>query len=242
MICTAKRIGQSREYNEDGTYFNASLKNHTVFEKKMDNVTVTFNSTREWYDMIMRKVEQKAKVLDFTKKNDWDNKKYTLTMIMNGQEACVVDLTAKISKRNTKNWIRCTKELKERIVFDTYKSVRFSLPFVDIIITLDLNYLAYVERIGIWGTGSELSPFPSDFNFADLNETSDVILRLGEEFSIYDITNMANMLGMRDGYKVDGSYFTVNTRAGLIPDSLNIDFNSTKKWSDMINEKIWHEE
>lgn len=56
MICTAKRIGQSREYNEDGTYFNASLKNHTVFEKKMDNVTVTFNSTREWYDMINEKI------------------------------------------------------------------------------------------------------------------------------------------------------------------------------------------
>lgn len=243
MICTAQRLGKNREYNEDGTYFNASFKNNSDFAPKMDDATVMFSSTRMWYDMIMSKVEQEAKGVRLCRKNDWDNKKYTLTMVMNGQEACVVDLTAKISKRNTKNWIRCTKELKERIMFDTYKSVHFSLPFVDIIITLDLNYLAYVERIGIWGTGSDLSPFPSDFNFADLSDTSDVILRLdGEEFSVYDIMNTANMLGMRDGYKVDGGYFTVNTHAGQIPDSLRINFDGTKKWSDMINEKIWREE
>lgn len=241
MICAVQRLGNNREYSEDGTYFNASFKNSSDFATKMDDATVMFSSTRMWYDMIMSKVEQEAKVVRLYKENAWDNKKYTLTMIMNGQEVCTVDLTAKISKRKTKNWIRCTKELKERIVFDTYKSVYFSLPFVDIIITLDLNYLAYVERISIWGTGSDLSSFPSDFNLADLNDTNDIILRLdGEEFSVYDIMNTANMLG--DGYKVDDSYFTVNTHAGQIPDSLIINFDGTKKWSDMINEKIWREE
>lgn len=241
MMCTAQRLGKNREYNEDGTYFNASFKNSSDFVTKMDDMTVMFNSTKMWYDRIMNKVEQEAKVVRLCRKNDWDSKKYALTMIMDGQEICTVDLTEKISKRRTKNWIRCTKELKKRIVFDTYKLVHFSLPFVDIRITLNLNYLGYVEGISIWGTGSGLPPFPSDFNLADLNDTSDIILRLdGEEFSIYDITNMANML--RDGYKVDGSYFTVNTHAGSIPDSLSIDFDSTKKWSDMINEKIWCEE
>lgn len=243
MICTAQMLGQNREYSEDGTYFNASLKNHTIFGKKMDSVDVIFNSTRKWYDMIMKKLDRRQKLFRLYKKKDWDNKKYTLTMIMDGQEACTVDLTEKISKRRIKNWIRCTKELKKRIVFKTYKSVHFSLPFVDIIITLDLNDLGYVEGLNIWGTGLGLSPFPHGFNFADLTDASDIILRLnGEEFSACDILNMANMLGMRNGYKVDGSYFTVNTHEGIIPDSMNINFDSTKQWSDMINKKIWSEE
>lgn len=53
---------------------------------------------------------------------------------------------------------------------------------------------------------------------------------------------MANMLGMRNGYKADGSYFTVNTHDEILLDSLTINFASTKKWSDMINQKIWCEE
>lgn len=86
--------------------------------------------------------------------------------------------------------------------------------------------------ISIWGS----------FNFADLDEASDIILRLNdEEFSAYDIINMANMLGMRNGYKADGSYFTVNTHDGILLDSLTINFGSTIKWCDMINQKMQHE-
>lgn len=171
------------------------------------------------------------KLFIFNRKKDWDTAKYTLTMILDGQVAFTVDLTEKLNKRKIKNWIRCSKEVKERIEFSLDK-VQVSLPFVGIIITFNLNTLGYVTGISIWGS----------FNFTDLDEASDIILRLNdEEFSAYDIINMTNMLGMRNGYKADGSYFTVNTHDGILLDSLTINFNSTIKWRDMINQKMQHE-
>lgn len=180
----------------------------------------------------------------FSKKKDWNTAKYTLSMILEGQIVFTVDLTEKLNKRKIKNWIRCSKKVQERIQF-IMDGVQISFPFVDIIVTFDLNTLGYVTSISIWGTVSGVhgsSLFPHSFNFADLDEASDIILRLGdEEFSAFDIINMANMLGMRNGYKADGSYFTVNTHDGILLDSLKINFNSTKKWRDMINQQIQHE-
>ena len=178
-----------------------------------------------------QEVGQVEKLFIFNRKKDWDTAKYTLTMILDGQVAFTVDITEKLNKRKIKNWIRCSKEVKERIEFSLDK-VQVSLPFVGIIITFNLNTLGYVTGISIWGS----------FNFTDLDEASDIILRLNdEEFSAYDIINMANMLGMRNGYKADGSYFTVNTHDGILLDSLTINFGSTIKWRDMINQKMQHE-
>lgn len=180
----------------------------------------------------------------FNRKKDWDTAKYTLTMILDGQVVFTVDLTEKLNKHKIENRIRCSKEVKERIEF-IMDGVQVSLLFDGIIITFNLNTLGYVTGISIWGSVSGvhgLSLFPHSLNLADLDETSDIILRLDdEEFSAFDIINMTNMLGMRNGYKADGSYFTVNTHDGILRDSLKIHFASTKKWSDMINQKMQHE-
>lgn len=86
----------------------------------------------------------------FNREKDWDTAKYTLTMILDGQEVFTVDLTEKLNKHKIKNWIRCSKEVKERIEF-IMDGVQVSLLFVGIIITLNLNTLGYVTGISIWG-------------------------------------------------------------------------------------------
>lgn len=177
----------------------------------------------------------------FNRKKAWDAKKYTLTMILDGQETFKVDLSEKLNEHKIENWIRCSKKIKKRIMFNIDK-VQVLLPFADAIITFNLNTLGYVKRVNIWFTGYDSSPFSHSFNFADLTGASNIILRLDNEvFSAYDIINMANMLGMREGYKLDGSYFTVNTHDGVITHSLRINFDSTEKWLDIINQKIQHE-
>lgn len=176
----------------------------------------------------------------FTKKKAWNNKKYTLTMILDGQETFKVDLSEKLNEHKIENWIRCSKKIKKRIILSIDK-VQVLLPFADAIITFNLNTLGYVKKVSIWFTGYDSSPFSHSFNFADLNGASNIILRLDNEvFSVYDIINMANMLGMREGYKLDGSYFTVNTHDGVIIHSLRINFDSTEKWLDMIDQKAQH--